>query len=113
LFYELNNYVIISLRNEIPGRNNFERSISEQSERTYPIKSINDTLRVFDTLSFVVFDTILIKVYDTIHVQSKHYKENKVEKHIKKKISFISAEVSPLYQITLNNSDIGNISFLA
>lgn len=121
VFYEVDNYIIISFRKDVPQETLFHRAIVESTTPTQEYwKAINDTLKILDTVK--VFDTIVfhkldtLHVYDTIHIkkteQSVVIKDK--DKIKEKKSLSINAEITPFAHSTLNNSnDITQFSYQA
>lgn len=112
LFYELDKYIVIAQRRDVPQGVLFQKAIA-QAPQAEVLAAVNDTLRIYDTIQVVdsvhtaISDTL--RIYDTVHVEQPKPKEP-----AKKSPSRLaaSAELMPAYHTTIGSSQsLGQVSF--
>ena len=120
VFYDLNQYIVIAVRKEVPKGTQFEEAVvetsplvTETSRIKYDTITVFDTIAIFDTshITMPVYDTI--KVYDTVMVKQEIQTKNQDKNvSLKKASTSLCLEVMPLYQFMMNNpKDKGQVSF--
>lgn len=112
IFYELDKYIVIAQRRDVPQGVLFQKAIASASAPTM-LNAINDTLHIYDTVQ--VIDSVrtsvteTLRIYDTVRVEIPKMKETAKKKSTR---TAICADVMPAYHTTLGSSQsIGQLSF--
>lgn len=112
LFYELDKYIVIAQRRDVPQGVLFQKAIAQTAPEAV-LSAVNDTLVIYDTIQVVdsvhtaVSDTL--RIYDTVRVEQPKAKEP--AKKTPSRLA-ISAELMPAYHTALGSSQsLGQIAF--
>ncbi len=112
LFYELDKYIVIAQRRDVPQGVLFQKAIAQTAPEA-TLSAVNDTLLIYDTVQVVdsvhttVSDTL--RIFDTVRIERPKTKEP--AKKTPSRLA-VSAELMPAYHTALGNSQsLGQIAF--